>query len=195
MNSKWKYFLKSWYQTSFSVFQEKFIWMQNWKSESKVHQEQNKNHWCASWKVSGGPSLTWLTEILFIKSQNYWIKCNYCHINHIPRTVTKTRKFKVPETNWKCKERALTGNLPTFILYFAIGLRGLPTWLSCGSVVKNHLPMQETQEVWVQSLGWEDPLEKGMAIHSSILAWEILWSEEPGGYNLWGLKGQTQLNA
>ena len=38
--------------------------------------------------------------------------------------------------------------------------------------------MQETQ---VQFLGWEDPLEKGMASHSSILSWRILWTEEPGG--------------
>ena len=37
------------------------------------------------------------------------------------------------------------------------------------------------QEVWVQSLGREDPLEKEMAIHSSILAWETPWTEEPGG--------------
>ena len=36
------------------------------------------------------------------------------------------------------------------------------------------------QEMWVQSLGWEDPLEKEMATHSSILAWEILWTKEPG---------------
>ena len=36
------------------------------------------------------------------------------------------------------------------------------------------------QETWVQSLGWEDPLEKGMATHSSILAWEIPCIEEPG---------------
>ena len=36
-------------------------------------------------------------------------------------------------------------------------------------------------ESWVQSLGWEDPLEKEMATHSSILAWEIPWTEEPGG--------------
>ena len=35
--------------------------------------------------------------------------------------------------------------------------------------------------MWVQSLGWEDPMEKEMATHSSILAWEILWTEEPGG--------------
>ena len=38
--------------------------------------------------------------------------------------------------------------------------------------------MQETQETQVQSLGWDEPLEKGMATHSSILAWRILWSEE-----------------
>ena len=37
------------------------------------------------------------------------------------------------------------------------------------------------QEIWVQSLGWEDPLEKGMATHSSILGWRIPWTEEPGG--------------
>ena len=36
------------------------------------------------------------------------------------------------------------------------------------------------QEIWVQSLGWEDPLEEGMATHSSILAWRIPWREEPG---------------
>ena len=46
-----------------------------------------------------------------------------------------------------------------------------------GSVVKNLPAMQET---WVQSLGWEDPLEKKMATHSSILAWEIPLKEEPG---------------
>ena len=41
--------------------------------------------------------------------------------------------------------------------------------------------MQETQEMQVQSLVWEDPLEKGMATHSSVLAWEIPWTEEPDG--------------
>ena len=45
---------------------------------------------------------------------------------------------------------------------------------------KISLPMQEKQETRVQSLGQEDPLEKEMAIHSSILAWEILWTEDPG---------------
>ena len=41
--------------------------------------------------------------------------------------------------------------------------------------------MQETQETWVRSLGWEDPPEKEMATHSNILAWEIPWTEEPDG--------------
>ena len=45
-------------------------------------------------------------------------------------------------------------------------------------MIKNLPVMQET---WVRSLGWEDPLEKGMATHSSILVWEIPWIEEPGG--------------
>ena len=49
---------------------------------------------------------------------------------------------------------------------------------SGGSAVKN-LPAM--QEMWVQSLGQEDPLEKEMATHSGILAWEILWTEEPAG--------------
>ena len=50
------------------------------------------------------------------------------------------------------------------------------------------LTMQETQETQVRSLGWEDPLEKEMATHSSILAWEIPWTEEPGG--LWSIGSQ-----
>ena len=46
--------------------------------------------------------------------------------------------------------------------------------------VKNPPAVQETQEIQVQSLGQEDPLEKGVAIHSNILAWEIPWTEEHG---------------
>ena len=46
-------------------------------------------------------------------------------------------------------------------------------------MVKNYLPMQKTQETWVQSLGQEDPLEEEMAAHSSILTWGIPWTEEP----------------
>ena len=50
-------------------------------------------------------------------------------------------------------------------------------------LVKNPPAMQET---WVRILGWEDPLEKEMATHSSILVWEIPWTEEPGGLQFMG---------
>ena len=52
--------------------------------------------------------------------------------------------------------------------------------------VKNPPSMQEVQEIWVQSLGQEDPLEYEMATHSSILAWNIPWTEEPGGLQSMG---------
>ena len=55
--------------------------------------------------------------------------------------------------------------------------------------------MQEMLEMWVQSQGWEDAVEKEMATHSSILAWEIPWTEEPGGLQSMGLtKSQTRLS-
>ena len=53
-------------------------------------------------------------------------------------------------------------------------------------LVKNLPAMQETQEMQLRSLGWEDSLEEEMAIHSSILAWEIPWIEEPGGLQSMG---------
>ena len=55
-------------------------------------------------------------------------------------------------------------------------LLGLPRWLS------GKESMQESQETPVQSLGQEDALEEGMATQSSILAWRIPWTEEPGGF-------------
>ena len=65
---------------------------------------------------------------------------------------------------------------------FYLGLIWTPLRLTRASQVaqsvKNLPAVQKTQ---VQPLGQEDPLEKGMAIHSSILAWKILWQEEPGG--------------
>ena len=52
-------------------------------------------------------------------------------------------------------------------------------------MVKNLPVMQET---WVQSLGWEDPLEEGMGTHSSIVAWKTPWTEEPGRLQSMGLQ-------
>ena len=52
-------------------------------------------------------------------------------------------------------------------------------------MVKN---LPAVQEPWLESLGWKDPLKKGMATHSSILVWRISWTEEPGSYSPWGHK-------
>ena len=52
------------------------------------------------------------------------------------------------------------------------------TWASLMAQMVKHLSAMRV--TWIQSLGWEGPLEKGMATHSSILAWGILWRQEPG---------------
>ena len=54
------------------------------------------------------------------------------------------------------------------------GERGFPV-----AQLVNNLPA--TWETWVQSLGWEDPLEKEIATHSRVLSWQMLWTEKPGG--------------
>ena len=67
--------------------------------------------------------------------------------------------------------------------YLQIGIkRAYPValWLK-KKKKKKEIAMQEMQEMWVWSLSWEDPLEEEMAIHSSIFAWKIPWTEETGG--------------
>ena len=58
-------------------------------------------------------------------------------------------------------------------------------WTSLVAQMVKNLPA--VQEVWVLSLGWENPLEKGMATHPSILAWRIPWTEDPGRPQFIGL--------
>ena len=81
------------------------------------------------------------------------------------------------------------GSIPGSRSSLAEGL-GYPlhySWASLvAQMVKKSLPA--VWETWVQSLGWEDPLEEGMATHSSILAWKIPWTEELAGYSPWGRK-------
>ena len=67
--------------------------------------------------------------------------------------------------------------------YLTFSVPPYTDWLLCGSAVKYLPAIQEAQEMWVWSLGQEDPLEKEMATHSSILAWRIPCTEETGG--LW----------
>ena len=72
----------------------------------------------------------------------------------------------------------------------SIELTSLPfKWASPVAQIVKDLPA--IQETWVRSLGQEDPLEKGMATHSSILAWKIPWTEEPGGLEFMGSQIDT----
>ena len=59
-------------------------------------------------------------------------------------------------------------------------------WAS--SVAQMRRNLRAMQETWIQPLGWEDPLEKGMATHSNVLVWRIPWTEEPGRLQFIGCK-------
>ena len=72
-------------------------------------------------------------------------------------------------------------------------LLGLPRWLS--GKESTCQCRRCSQETWIQSLGRQDPLEKGLATHPSILAWRIIWTEEPGGLQSMGSESQTRLSA
>ena len=65
-------------------------------------------------------------------------------------------------------------------------------WASLVAQLVKNLPA--VQETWVQSLGWEDPLENKMATHSSTLAWKISWTEEPGGLQSMGSQSWGRLS-
>ena len=106
--------------------------------------------------------------------------------------MEKRETIKVEEKQFgelldvKIKEQAvlqvMTTNNKLFSIYY--GVRVLAQRVK-------HLPAK--QETWVRSLGQEDPLEKEMATHSSILAWRVPWMEEPGGLQSTGLQSPTRL--
>ena len=87
---------------------------------------------------------------------------------------------------------AITGNLyqiPSIDVLSGLSIFSFSIWTSWGAQTVKNLPAgQETQ---VQPLGQEDPLEKGMAAHSCILAWSIPWTEEPGGLQSMGSESDT----
>ena len=85
----------------------------------------------------------------------------------------QSKNVTVPNKNEKIQNVMIFLNCN--IIY--IILWGFPS----GSEGKNLPAMQEPQEMQIQSLGWEDHLEEDMATHSSVLAWRIPWTEEPGG--------------
>ena len=83
----------------------------------------------------------------------------------------------------------LLQNIKPYSLHYTVG----PYWLSNLNIPVLHakvFPSKEfaynTQEAWVRSLGWDDPLEEGVTTHSNIFAWRIPWLEEPGGLQSMG---------
>ena len=79
---------------------------------------------------------------------------------------------------WECpKSRTVVKITDTLYLW--------SWWVSLVAQTVKNLPAM--QQIWVQSLIWEDPLKKGMVTHSNILAWRIPWTEEPGGLQSMGL--------
>ena len=80
--------------------------------------------------------------------------------------------------------------LHNYSFYFYLLIYNLQTGLPWQPprTVKN---LSTMQEIWVQYLGWEDILEKGMATDSSVLAWRIAWTVDPGGLQSMGLQSQT----
>ena len=86
------------------------------------------------------------------------------------RIRTKRIKSDFSRAQWSCPFQALQGRNLSLLRQ---------AWASPGAQMAESPPA--VQGTWVGSLGWEDPLEKGMATRSSILAWRIPWTEEPGG--------------
>ena len=84
------------------------------------------------------------------------------------------KKFSYQKKVWAVETRSHSKVLNKMLSVKLPGFTG-------GSVVKYPPAVPEMQEMWIRYLGWEDPLEEGMATHSSILAWRIPWAEEPGG--------------
>ena len=95
-----------------------------------------------------------------------------------------TCKFPFSEMSSEFSKHSFGSNFITFCgaLIFRNNYKVFPASL-VAQTVKN---LPEMQDTWVQSLGWEDPLEEGVATHSSILAWRIPWTEELGGLQSMG---------
>ena len=91
------------------------------------------------------------------------------------------KKFSYQKKVWAVETRSHSKVLNKMLSVKLPGFTG-------GSVVKYPPAVPEMQEMWIRYLGWEDPLEEGMATHSSILAWRIPWAEEPGGLQSMGLQ-------
>ena len=105
--------------------------------------------------------------------------------------LSKLQELEMDRVAWCAAGRGVTGSDRTeWLNWTEYKCMGFPA----GSVVKNWPAVQEPQETRVQSLGWEDPVEEEMTTLSSILAWRIPRTEEPGWLQSMGTQSQAQLN-
>ena len=98
-------------------------------------------------------------------------------------SIPRDEKLYTWYSRSKCISRKYKMYFPLLALNSILSPPSVPSVVA--QMVKNLPAMQET---WARSLGWEDPLEEGMATHSSILAWRIPWTKELVGYIPWGRK-------
>ena len=136
---------------------------------------------CSMWDLVPWPGIEPGPPALGMWSLNHWITSTFPALQSLElpaSTITWTNSLKWISIHmykyiWLC----------ACVLYVYIYANSFPG----GRVVKN-LPTQGTQETWVWSLVREVPLEKEKATHSSILAWKIPWTEEPGSLQPMGLQ-------
>ena len=150
-------------------FWERYIWYnkQTWTVNSCLSYCRCSQNWTASFQLMNLKLVCIFIFLVFLLP---------CLINH----SLKLQRLKTALGKERVGRNSLRKIFVTFIYYMYPG----------GSVIKNPPAVQESQ---VRSLGWEYPLEEGMATHSCILTWEMPWTEEPVptycvlmGYSPWG---------
>ena len=143
--------------------------------------------WVAMSFSGGSSCLRDRTRVFYISCTG---RCVLYHYHHLGSpSVIHTHKHIFILFNTLASYR-LSQNIGSSSLCYTVG----PCWLPCAIPLLASLVAQMVKnlpavwETWVQSLGWEDLLEKGMETHSSILAWRIPWTEEPGRLLSMGLQ-------
>ena len=164
-----------------------------WISKPRIHCLSSsfpdwKYKFCASFSFMYLAPVSWLKQLMFSKWLMKWNPTESCKLFMRNCLVMVYQSYSVCrgclnlENTWFMKSPIGSGlQLPTKCFPLShLSLRNSMEGFPGGLVVKNPPAMQETQEMWVRSLGQGEPLKEGIATHSSILAWRIPWTEEPG---------------
>ena len=129
-------------------------------------------------------SLECIGLMFFKKGSNSYSYVNISSLSS-PRAsrVAQRTSFVATEDCWSFNVEEMVGS---YVQFQKITTKGFAMRGQRGETERSVKTLPAVQETWVQSLGQEEPLEKGMAAHSSILAWRIPWTEEPGGLQSMG---------